>query len=468
MRYYCVFLLAWVIGSTAYAQSTRFIVDIVPIDLPYQNQSAQLYSQHNCGNPKCGLKSAVWAFGSPSMRQTTAISKSFHEAVNYGVHAVWNRRPTDDPLRKLVNGGGEAVTSLFATLIASYLPFGNGWAHEEFHRNALTLGNVYSYNDIYKFNLSAEFINVSKVIDQDLVDFKKNNPPGYVRASEAGIEGEYQLIAGMQKDAFFYDLKHGSTAPIMYWITTIGTTSYVRLCANLSADTITNDINKKETTIPVRDWVGLDFTAWVYDLYRPNEPYADRGIHPSSVGINRYRRYSDLTPDMQAYLKTMGNRQLLNYVSPYLLGIRRIRLGKEMWGNIALRHYLTSFGDDINVDLFFKHRNNNVYAVLHRYSNNNQGFGGLEVQLADKPLRIKKLPMTLSLRAMAWSQPENQSFFARKGTLGGLVGIQVRPSGANVWQPYLEAEAKTAGWVAGHPFLNRNLSIRAGVMAFVR
>lgn len=254
----------------------------------------------------------------------------------------------------------------------------------------------------------------------------------------------------------------------MYWLTTASTTGYVRYCSKPAVDEFTDEMNSKEKTVPVRDWVGLDFNAWVYELHRPNEPFTDRGAHPSGVGIDRYIRYSDMTPDMTKYLKKMGNRQLVNYFSPHLLGIRRIRLGKDMWGNFALRHYLTSFGDDFNIDLFFKHRTNNIYAVIHRYSNQNQRFGGVECQLIDKPIRVAKHPLLLTLRSMAWSQPQDQSFFANKGQLGGLAGVQIRTGAGKVWQPYVETEMKTAGWVAGHPYLDANVSVRAGLMVFVR
>lgn len=463
-----LFLVITLLAGALRAQSPKFIVDVVPVDLPYQRLSAQMYGQHICGNPHCGLKGAVYSFGSPSMRQVTAISKSFHGAINYSVHKLWHRRETDDPLRKLINGGGEAITGALANLLASYLPLGSGWAHEEFHRNALTSRQIYSYDDIYNFKLLAETVSVSQVTDPDLVAFKRDYPTEHIRAAEAGIEGEYQVITSMQKDAFFYDIKTGSTAPIFYLITIAGTSGYVRVCAKPESNKITNDINSKEKTIPVRDWVGLDFNAWVYDLHRPNEPFTDRGVHPSGVGINRYIKFDDMTPEMVGYLRTMGNRQLLNYVNPQLLGIRRIRLGSDTYGNVALRHYLTSFGDDINLDLFYKRGVNNFYAVIHRYSNQKQSFGGLEVQWVDKPIRVARQPLVLTMRGMAWSQPAEQSFFATKGKPGGLFSVQLRTGSGRVWQPYIEAEAKTAGWVAGNPFLDAKTSVRAGVMVFVR
>ncbi len=460
--------LTLLLAGVLRAQSPKFVVDVVPVDLPYQRLSSQMYGQHICGNPKCGLKGAVYSFGSPSMRQATALSKSFHGAVNYGVYKLWHRHDTDDPLRKLINGGGEAITATLVHLLTSYIPLGIGWVHEEFHRNPLTIRKIYSYDDIYSLHFLAETVSVNQVIDQDLIAFKRNYPVEHIRAAEAGIEGEYQVMTSLQKDAFFYNQKAGSTAPLLYWLTTANTTGYVRICAKPESNKFTDEMNSKENTIPVRDWVGMDFNAWVYDLHRPNEAFTDRGVHPSGVGIDRYIKFDDMTPEMVGYLRKMGNRQLLNYLNPQLLGIRRIRLGPDTYGNVALRHYLTSFGDDMNLDLFYKRGTNNLYAVIHRYSNQKQSFGGLEVQWVDKPIRVARKPLTLTLRGMAWSQPKDQSFFAEKGQWGGLAGVQVRTGAGKVWQPYVEAEAKTAGWVAGNPFLDASVSVRAGLMVFVR
>ena len=48
----------------------------------------------------------------------------------------------------------------------------------------------------------------------------------------------------------------------------------------IRADKFTIKSNLEERNIAKRDFVGLDCNAWVYDLFRPNEPYELRGIHP--------------------------------------------------------------------------------------------------------------------------------------------------------------------------------------------
>jgi len=76
-----------------------------------------------------------------------------------------------------------------------------------------------------------------------------------------------------------------------------------------------NIMNNEGTNILIRDFVGMDFTSWVYDLFRPNEPYTNRGIHPSGVGIKRYIKTSDLTKEEQSYLKLQGFLSLFNFIS---------------------------------------------------------------------------------------------------------------------------------------------------------
>jgi hypothetical protein len=63
---------------------------------------------------------------------------------------------------------------------------------------------------------------------------------------------------------------------------------------------------------------------------------------------------------------------------------------------------------------------------------------------------------------MLWTQPENQSFFAEKGNLGGALWFQASIQQGR-WRPYLEIDAKSQGWILGNVYLDPNLSIRMGV-----
>jgi len=50
-------------------------------------------------------------------------------------------------------------------------------------------------------------------------------------------------------------------------------------------DSITIDANLKEKTIEERDISGHDFTAWVYHLFRPNEPFAQIIVIPEEAAF---------------------------------------------------------------------------------------------------------------------------------------------------------------------------------------
>ena len=65
------------------------------------------------------------------------------------------------------------------------------------------------------------------------------------------------------------------------YVTVFNDLIYHSLCVNDELDTMMDEINARETTEASRDFTGPDCTAWVYDLRRPDEPYADRGTHPS-------------------------------------------------------------------------------------------------------------------------------------------------------------------------------------------
>jgi hypothetical protein len=95
--------------------------------------------------------------------------------------------------------------------------------------------------------------------------------------------------------------------------------------------------------------------GWVYDLFRPDEPYSARGIHPSGTGINRYRKTTDLTDEELSYLHAQRYWYIFNYVSPMLFNVNRITIGDAgLYGNFAFRHFLTSFGTDTLLKTFLK------------------------------------------------------------------------------------------------------------------
>ncbi|MCF6185453.1 MAG: hypothetical protein L3J56_12695 [Bacteroidales bacterium] len=213
-----------------------------------------------------------------------------------------------------------------------------------------------------------------------------------------------------------------------------------------------------------RDFTGPDFTAWADALFFPNKPYSDRGIHPSGVGLNRYIKPSQLSREARAYLQKQGNLQWLNLLSPQLFGFSKIKLKStdkgNYYGNFALRHLLTPFGNDISLDIFYQTPNNNFFGSLHIYNNFNSSFFGLEGALINKSYFDKKL--LLDIKTQVWVQPKYQSFTTSEGTLGGLLGVRGSYKLGLIY-PYIEIEGKTKGWVMGNVFLEDKVSLIMGL-----
>ena len=109
----------------------------------------------------------------------------------------------------------------------------------------------------------------------------------------------------------------------MYWLIKLNSLTYVVSGNSTEVDELTDEFNQKEgRDIKARDFTGHDFTAWVYDLYRPREAHQEHGIHPSGVGLDRYIKFSDLTSDERTFLRRQARLQWLNLLDPHLIGLK--------------------------------------------------------------------------------------------------------------------------------------------------
>ncbi len=393
------------------------------------------------------------SYANPSMKQSLNLTTNFYSAAHFGAKAA--TKNIDNPfLKNLATYGIASVFDLF-TITA---PLGDGWLHEEYHRAVLTRRGINSFNDMNKYPLLAEAVYVSRIADEELSRLHDDYPLDWRRLQTAGSEGELHLIQNLQRNNFFYkqDLPHIA----LYWLVTISVREYISACTTTDFDDLVDKFNEADgTNILKRDFTGPDYTAWAYSLFRPELNYAARGAHPSGVGINRYIKPADLSEQEIDFLKKQGRLQWFNMISPLFLGFEEFRLGKS-YGNFAFRHILTSFGHDLSVDIFLRTPKNNLFFTLHQYSNLNNNFLGLESSIIDKPALNDKLLFTA--RAMAWIQPEDQSFTTSNSQFGGLLGLKTQYVAKSL-VPYVELEAKTKGWVMGNPFLEENISVRAGL-----
>lgn len=392
----------------------------------------------------------------PSMQQSLAITKDFYQLAHAGIeNGLGSRRNLSTRL---------AIVAL--DILA--LPLGDTWLHEEWHRAVLSRRNTSSYNDVYNLDLLAEAISVSHIKDEDLIRLKRESPADMVRLAEAGIEGEYELVTALQKDNFFYGINTFNLP--LYILTYAGAIDYVNFSGTGEAGVETDIFNLQEgSDVSKRDALGLDFTAWVYDLFRPTEPYEARGVHPSGVGIDRAIKPSDLTSEELSYLKRQGRLAYLNLLDPHLIGISRFRVTSEQSPqptdfNISIRHYLTSFGYTIDTNVFFKKDNLNLFMIVHNYANGERHFPGLDVEILRYPLTRFKTPLTLNVRSAIWLQPEDQMFKTKAGKFGGLASLRAGWNGFKNVEPYMEVTAKTEGWVAGNAYLDSNTSVQTGLI----
>jgi hypothetical protein len=441
-------------GLGLFAQTdteTKFIIDIPGVDLPANIDHGGL---------------AFKQF-SPSMQQSLALSKSIAEAQQY-----YTKRLFFNPQKGYTLGGkvirvvGLSAVNAGIELLIGGTPFGTGWTHEEWHRAVMNKNNVRSFNDMNKFPIGKETVSVSKEKDEDLARFKADNNPDFVRMNVAGIEAQYEYVKALQKDNFYNKLNLFSQ--VSYLLNVFNSVEYVKVCSTIEGDVMTKELEEEEgTDIAKRDFTGLDMTAWIYDLSRPDIPYSDRGLHPSGVGIRRYRVTTDLNTEELDYLKKMGKLQYLNFVSPQMVFINSIRLNDDTRFNFSLFHYLTSFGYDLGGNVFLEYQNQKIFFAIHNYHNLNHSFYGLEAQLLDKELEIYRRKLTITPSFHVWTQPKDQEFRTSKSQLGAKVSLNVSALLDEVWRPYIDLSAKSAGWVAGDPYLSSNFNFRIGIRAFV-
>lgn len=383
----------------------------------------------------------------PSMQQSLWLTSDLYALAHYGLGQLVD--PYSDSFWKRVL----AVTTIGAfDALTIEVPFLAAWQHEEWHRAVMSYRQIDSKDDVYDLRLFSSLVNVSHVADDDLVRLKRDHPADQVRLSAAGIEGNYELARNIEKAHFFGHTKtyDGALVTILHAENFL----YWHTCA--SGD----DHRQQEPDIATRDFTGLDCLGWTYDLFRPDEPYAARGLDPQG-GIQRYRGRADLSSDERAYLGTQRWLSLLSFLDPNVLGIHAFESGEIRW-NVAARHEPTSFGSDTGADVFFERGKLAAFARLHVYANRTHAFPGASVEV----WRVRPdetLPIDLTLTGALWLQPARQRFETAHPAPGGLAQARVRFPFDEKVAPYTEFELKTAGWVAGDVALGAGGAVRMGV-----
>lgn len=459
----------------AAADSTRsayaLYLDFPVLDLPYLADAAKMRAAKQ--GAASALTRYVTSYESPSMEQALALTKNLHAVNYYGNNLLWESLiPHKSKGTTLLNRLGANLLAGGIDLVFTYygVVFSPQWLHEEFHRNGLTIAHIPSYDETYnRFNGGFANGSVSAVRDEDLIRWKATTPQEMVRSFAAGIESEFLLMRNLQKDNFYGQARYPNV--LLNILLTKHTIDYVNQFKKPGFDASIDSMNHYGREISYRDYVGWDFTAWVYDLHRPDEPYSARGTHPSGNGVDRAIKAARLSEEERSYLTKMGKRQYINYLSPFMVGINRIPLGKKgLFFNFAARHYLTAFGDDITLDVMLQKGNRNLLVALHGYGNRDICYPGIEIGLLPD-LRASEMQQGNKFRVfpsvMAWMQPDQLRFDAQKARFGGLVRLDASWQINKSVNVYLNADTKTKGWVAGNPYLSSNTGFRAGLRATI-
>lgn len=448
----------------------RLILDFPLLELPHLSKAAGMaYNKRtntlSGGNTSPGTRDYLRSYESLSMQQALAVTKNLHATNYYFNNKLWNNwiEPTTKK-KQLLNRLAATISSgIVDYALAYYLQvFGPVWLHEEFHRNGVTHQCISSHNDTYyRFGGGTPGGSISQVRDEDMIRWKATAPQEMVRSFAAGIEAQYELVRNMRKDNFFSRTHYANIA--MNVLITKQAVDYVNQFKQKNYDATIDTANKYEPSVESRDYVGWDFTAWVYDLHRPGEAYTARGIHPSGTGIHRDIKRSDLTKQEEDYLSKMGRMQYINFLSPAMLGISRIKLNEKTSFSFAGRHILNSFGYDVGADLFFEHNGSQWFIGLHGYHNKEKFFPGIEIERPSFKLKGRKKDIPMQARIMLWLQPHDQLFTTAKAQAGGLLQMRGKHQLGKSFSVYAELEAKTKGWVAGNPYLDQNITMRMGL-----
>jgi hypothetical protein len=470
-KLYCSFLVLFFVITTVFSgngnavNSPTLVFELPLLDLPYQFDAAKTV---NGGTVTFG--SFFRGYENPSMQLSLSTAADLYSGLHYGIGRLFNSNSLAD------YGFGKKllfkITLGAVDLVTFWSPGFLGWEHEEFHRAVMSRFHVNSFNGMNNFPIGSNLVSVSRVRDEDLIRFKQESPPDFIRMQVAGSEGEYQLMERLRRNQFFYDQDLDNYG--LYYLAVFNSIGYVKMCSIPSiADKSTDEANAEEKTIEARDFTGLDFLGWTYDLFRPNEPYADRGIHPSGVGINRYIKTTDLTGEEFSYLQKQGNLQLLNLISPSLIpswvsdfDFNRILLSATgLTGTLAFHNYLTSFGNDICCTIFLRDQIHKFIFGIHSSQNYRNFFPSLEAQLIDWEKPLFSHILYISPRILVGVQPLNQGFRTSKSAFLGLAEckLELAPFSGSAISPFVELSAKSKGWVAGNEYLDRNFCFSCGI-----
>jgi hypothetical protein len=147
--------------------------------------------------------------------------------------------------------------------------------------------------------------------------------------------------------------------------------------------------------------------------------------------------------------------------------VKGIRVGGSV-ANASLGHLLTSHGYVLEANVLLRRGSDHAAFAARTYVNGARYFPGIEATLLDRTTRIRGRDFELTPRVLLWLQPKDQGFRTRSATPGAMASLRIRSTSGSRFRSFVEIEAKSAGWVAGTPYLGAAVGVRSGVTALLR
>ncbi|MCC6372826.1 MAG: hypothetical protein IT236_17615 [Bacteroidia bacterium] len=445
---------------------TPLVLEYSLLDLPFAANASKTFEGKLSTENRNSNGTFANSFKYKSFEQSVQISTGFVQFYQWGVTQIpmFKKKPVLKRTSEIFLSG------ILDGVFFSFPYLGSGWMHEEAHRCIMVNAYTSSYNPFIFFNKkkdasSNSLASVSYVLDANLAMMKKSSNANFVRLATAGGESQVFAVSNMQKNNFFHDSKNASS--FFYMISIVNVQQYIAICANKEESTKETlaQMKNEGSNQNLRDFTGLDFSAWAYDLNHPNEPYAARGINPYGNGYDRYIYGNKLTDEQYAWLKKQSNLAYINFLSPAMFFINRIKLNANTFFNFSGRYYPTSFGNQVGVELLLQTKKYNWYLAPHLNQNKDHSFFGLEAQMFEKPMNVKGQLFLTTARIIAAAQPQNQEFLTNKAAFTFLGGLTVYWHASKRFRPFMSLEAKTNGWVASNAFLDSRTSVKIGLSA---
>jgi hypothetical protein len=390
---------------------------------------------------------------SPSLGQAHALTLDYYQSVHWGLATAFGSKA------EYRSEGWETVADIVFAIASNYISPGTSWLHEEAHRAVLNQYGISSHNGIYNASFGDDAIPVDRVRDRDLERLKRDHPADFVRLSTAGMEAESQLALHLESETFLQDVL--PRAQFLILMSHLGPIAYRSFCDSKDGDKATaDDLAEEGPDERQRDFTGYDCVSYVYDLYRPYEPYADRGPHPSGEGIARYRSRQDLTSTERAYLHRMALYSFANLLDPFIFQFKGWQWEDWRW-TATLRHHLAPFGHSFEENIFLRRGQDKHLFIVRQYSNQRDTRPGVEWQCLD--CLHGEGGRALDVKTAFWWQPVDLLFASRSWQAGGYLALRYKQELWSQINGFAEVLSKTRGWLADEVDLGPATHLRVGL-----